>query len=216
MVSVRLGQAKRTILGVLALSGAIAIGAISQLQAADLNPYAYKDKSNSPYSDPRYAELYGPDDRYDARRRHDQYRGRHAKIEREHHYKAPVDRTERYSEQRHYRSDHRYRNNRYDRHDRPHTRRWRGRYALAPHCVPRRVVMRRLFRDGWHDFHGLDLRGEKAYVKAQSEDGRLFNLTIARCSGEIIAARQVEYRHTNGRYDRRSYSEVPYRHRSYK
>lgn len=76
--------------------------------------------------------------------------------------------------------------------------------------------MRRLFRNGWHNFHDLDLRGGKAYVRAQSEDGRLFNLTIARCSGEIIAARQVEYRHTNGRYDRRSYSEVPYRYHSYK
>ena len=76
--------------------------------------------------------------------------------------------------------------------------------------------MRRLFRDGWHEFHGLELRGPKARVRARSDDGRLFALTIDRCSGEIVAARQVEYRHTNGYHDRRAYNESPRRYYSYK
>ena len=222
MVSVQLIVAKRTVVTALALSLAMTLGAGGQVMAADLNPYAYKDRSHSPYNDPRYAELYGPDDRYDARRRHDTYRHKHAETRHRRYRDVPADGYDRYSEPRrdYVERDRpeRY-DDRYDRYDRPPARRWHRRYALAPHCVPRRVVMRRLFRDGWHDFHGLELRGPKAEVQARSEDGRLFALTIERCSGEIVAARQVEYRHTNGRYndyEPSGYSEVPYRYRSYK
>lgn len=231
MVSLRSGFANCAVVGALAIVGVTA--SIDVAQAADLNPYAYNGKTGSPYSDPRYAELYGPDHRHDTRRRHQdyvaKYNDRHAEADRYRDHRAPIDRHYRHDAYRKPRHD--YVGRHYDRygrpleptyerrHERPHSRRWQRRFALAPHCVPRRVVMRRLFRDGWHDFHGLALQGPQAQVRARSDDGRLFALTIERCSGEIVAARQVEYRHTNGRYngdDPRAYTEVPYRYRSYK
>lgn len=217
MVSVRSNLVARSVFKLLAVSVVFAFGAPAALQAADLNPYAYKGDPNSPYNDrdPRYAELYGPDDHYDKRRRHAKPYGRRAEVHRDYEYKDRKRRYDLYRDPRHYKTERTYRDERRYHHDR-YARPWRGRFALAPHCVPRRVVMRRLFRNGWHDFHGLELRGHKANVRARSDDGRLFALTIERCSGEIIAARQIEYRHTNGYDDRRAFSEIPYRYHSYK
>lgn len=211
MMFVRSNLATRVVAGLIAMAGALALTPVNLSEAADLSPYAYKPAPNSPYNDrdPRYAELYGPDDHYDKHHRHKKIQRRRAETYYGDSYKKPVDKHDLYRDPQYER---RYSYDRRDRHARP----WRGRFALAPHCVPRRVVMRRLFRDGWHDFHGLELHGPKARVRAHSDDGRLFALTIARCSGEIVAARQIEYRHTHGRYDRRGYSEVPYRDRSYK
>lgn len=227
MILVRSDFAGRTMIGVFALASVFVVGTLSVGQAADLNPYAYKP--GSPYNDrdPRYAELYGPDDHYDKHRsrnkkydhrrtddyRDDRHKPRHHKPYK---YSDSRDRYDLYRDPRSYRADRTYDRDRYDRYERRNTGQWYGRFALAPHCAPRRIVMRRLFRNGWHDFHGLELHGPKAHVRARSDDGRLFALTIERCSGEIVAARQVEYRHTNGRYDRRAYSEVPYRYDSYK
>jgi hypothetical protein len=60
--------------------------------------------------------------------------------------------------------------------------------------VPREVVKDRLLRSGWHDFHDGDLRGDVAIVRARRPSGRLFELAIARCSGEIVSAQPLEPR----------------------
>jgi hypothetical protein len=66
--------------------------------------------------------------------------------------------------------------------------------AYADRCVPREVVKDRLLRSGWHDFHGGDLRGDIAVVRARRPSGRLFELAIERCSGEIVSAHPLEPR----------------------
>jgi hypothetical protein len=66
--------------------------------------------------------------------------------------------------------------------------------AYGERCVPRETVKHRLLREGWHDFHDPDLRGDLANVRARRPSGRLFELTIDRCSGEIVAARPLEPR----------------------
>jgi len=61
-------------------------------------------------------------------------------------------------------------------------------------CVPRQEIKHRLLREGWHDFHDPELRGDLASVRARRPSGRLFDLTIDRCSGEIVSARPLEPR----------------------
>ena len=61
-------------------------------------------------------------------------------------------------------------------------------------CVPRDVIRDRLTRHGWHDFHDGALRGNVAVVRARRPSGRLFELTIERCSGEIVSAYPLEGR----------------------
>ncbi len=60
--------------------------------------------------------------------------------------------------------------------------------------MPRAEIKHRLLRQGWHDFHDPDLRGDLASVRARRPSGRLFDLTIDRCSGEIVSARPLEPR----------------------
>ena len=47
---------------------------------------------------------------------------------------------------------------------------------------------------GWHDFHDGDVRGDIATVRARRPSGRLFDLAIDRCSGEIVSAQPLEPR----------------------
>src|SRR5262245_27655993 len=61
-------------------------------------------------------------------------------------------------------------------------------------CVPREVIRERLTRHGWQDFHDGALQGEVAVVRARRPSGRLFELTIERCSGEIVSAYPLESR----------------------
>jgi hypothetical protein len=72
--------------------------------------------------------------------------------------------------------------------------------AYARHCVPRAEIKHRLLREGWHDFHDPDLRGDLANVRARRPSGRLFELTVDRCSGEIVSARPLEPRPFFGPY----------------
>ena len=66
--------------------------------------------------------------------------------------------------------------------------------GYADRCVPRFEIKHRLLRQGWSDFHDPDLRGDLASVRARRPSGRLFDLTIDRCSGEIVSARPLEPR----------------------
>jgi hypothetical protein len=61
-------------------------------------------------------------------------------------------------------------------------------------CVPRHLIKDRLIRHGWQDFHEGDVRGEVAVVHARRPSGRLFVLTVDRCSGVIVSAQPLEGR----------------------
>jgi len=66
--------------------------------------------------------------------------------------------------------------------------------ARSEACVPRHVVRDRLRDQGWSDFYGFEPRGRVVLVQARRPSGRLFDLTIERCSGEIIEARPLNGR----------------------
>jgi hypothetical protein len=83
----------------------------------------------------------------------------------------------------------------------------RGRYERA--CVPREVVRDRLRADGWGDFHDLDPRGRVVLVEARRPSGRLFDLTIDRCSGEILDARPIDGARSYA-FGQRRYWQRPY------
>lgn len=58
-------------------------------------------------------------------------------------------------------------------------------------CIPREVVRDRLLSEGWGDFRDFEPRGRVVLVQARRPSGRLFDLTIDRCSGEVVDARPV-------------------------
>ena len=65
------------------------------------------------------------------------------------------------------------------------------RYAGGGPCVPREAVRDRLLSEGWGDFRDFEPRGRVVVVQARRPSGRLFDLTIDRCSGEVVDARPV-------------------------
>jgi hypothetical protein len=160
-------------------AGLLAAAAATGAQAADLYDGPPPDRYGSAYDDPRYADIYRypvPPPRYAA---------------------PPPRAFERYAEppiprERVYREDERY-EPKYlpgpPRHSYAEPPR-----AHADRCLPREVVKERLLRSGWHDFHDGDVRGEIATVRARRPSGRLFDLVIDRCSGEIVDARPLEPR----------------------
>jgi hypothetical protein len=179
--------------------------------AADLNAYDdYRPRAGSPYDDPRYADLYGREERqrhvgkvpapypHESKKQHDEsiYLDQYGRrIER----RGPPERdryAERYEEEREVR-----------RHDRSRYYDERGgddgrRFRMADHCTPRPLVMRRLLRDGWYSFADIEFRGELAVVSAENEDGGRYRLVIERCSGEVVRAHRIGYRHTDWRRSR--------------
>jgi hypothetical protein len=58
-------------------------------------------------------------------------------------------------------------------------------------CIPREVARDRLRAAGWHGFHGLEPHDRVVLVKASRPSGRMFDLTIDRCSGEVVDARPI-------------------------
>jgi hypothetical protein len=84
------------------------------------------------------------------------------------------------------------------------------RYGEA--CVPRYVARDRLHAAGWYEFRDLEPRGELLYAEARSRSGRLFELTINRCSGEIVDARALDLGrdYAYGGYGGRRYWPRPY------
>ena len=70
------------------------------------------------------------------------------------------------------------------------------RYA-APNgaCVRSEQVRDRLTREGWNDFHdGKPTSEGLVTLRARRPNGRLFELTLHRCSGEIVEARPLALR----------------------
>ncbi len=73
------------------------------------------------------------------------------------------------------------------------------RYAPPPPpaktCVRSEEVRERLSHEGWRDFHdGKPASDGTVTMRARRHNGRLFELTLHRCSGEIVEARPLELR----------------------
>ncbi|MFM2423497.1 MAG: hypothetical protein RL291_2027 [Pseudomonadota bacterium] len=156
-------------------------------QAADLD---YRtppsDRYGTAYADPRYADLYGQRERVPPPYKpyaHPGYAPPHVPIPQAPVYRAPHDEYEpRYG----YAPPPAYA-------PPPHAyeppRRAPGRTAG---CLPKQVIERELVADGWRDFHAPEvLNSQEAHIRARRPDGRLFQLRVDRCSGEIIAARPL-------------------------
>lgn len=165
--------------------------------AADLSGSSRYD---SPYDDPRYADIYG--DQEPRRSRHyDGYKDGHD---------APAYRN---SDEDDYDDDDARPPTRYVEREREYLAPMRpGRRFAAPYnpdrgngrnnnCVPREDIKDRLRAAGWSDFHDLTLDGEFAIVAARRPSGRLFELEVHRCSGEVVNARPQR----SQAYDRRRY-----------
>jgi len=61
-------------------------------------------------------------------------------------------------------------------------------------CVRSEEVRDRLTSLGWNDFHAGQPAGEVVTLRARRPSGRLFELTLLRCSGQIVEARPLEPR----------------------
>jgi hypothetical protein len=53
---------------------------------------------------------------------------------------------------------------------------------------------------GWQDFQGGQQQGDQVSLKARRPSGRLFELTLNRCSGQIVEVRPLEGRPAGGPY----------------
>lgn len=70
--------------------------------------------------------------------------------------------------------------------------RFDGRYAGD--CLPRHVIRDKLSSRGWQDFHDPQVMGNVVHIRARRPNGRLFDLTLDRCSGEIVNAQLIDDR----------------------
>ncbi len=62
-------------------------------------------------------------------------------------------------------------------------------------CVRSEEVRERLTGQGWRDFHaGAQVNDNVVTLRARRPSGRLFELTLHRCSGQIVDARPLEAR----------------------
>jgi hypothetical protein len=81
----------------------------------------------------------------------------------------------------------------------------REKYAGVPpykgKCVHSEEVRERLTGQGWRDFHaGAQVNDNLVTLRARRPNGRLFELTLHRCSGSIVDARPLEPRRRNYAY----------------
>ncbi len=164
--------------------------------AADLNYDDPPQRYGSAYDDPRYADLYGhaPPPPPAPPFREKRYYGEPYGYDRVPIPKEPVYRdyeevpppVRRYSDVPRHRI-----------------------YGARPVCAPKDEVQFRLQQAGWQGFHDArPLDGDTAQVKARRRSGRLFELTIDRCSGDVIGARPLEPRglpYADRRWDRSYY-----------
>ncbi len=76
----------------------------------------------------------------------------------------------------------------------PAARKYSGPSHNGQGCVRSEQVRDRLSGMGWQDFHGGAPQGDLVTLRARRPSGRLFELTLQRCSGEIVEARPLEPR----------------------
>ena len=164
-------------------AGLLAAASTSGAQAADLYDGPPPPRYGTAYEDPRYADIY----RYPVP---PPYAARPPRAF-ERYAEPPVPR------ERVYREDEGYYEPKYLPGP-PGPRRYsyaEPPAAYAERCLPRQVVKERLLRAGWHDFHDGNVQGDIATVRARRPSGRLFDLAIDRCSGEIVNAQPLEPRY---------------------
>ena len=190
-------------------------GAVLPAFAADLT--GSFDRYGSAYDDPRYADIYGrpqarpvpPREYYDYG--DDKYTARRSYGEPRYTERVPL------PPERVYRDDRfsdRYNDRLRDRYaDRGHAARedQKKRHARGGGCPPQQQIQYELERDGWGDFHLPRVVDEEtASLRARRPNGRLFHLTVDRCSGEILSARPIEPHRSSGAY---AYGSEPRRYR---
>ena len=74
-------------------------------------------------------------------------------------------------------------------------RKFSGPAPYGGRCVQSEQVRDRLSGMGWRDFHGGQPQGgDLVTLRARRPSGRLFELTMHRCSGDIVEARPLEPR----------------------
>jgi len=61
-------------------------------------------------------------------------------------------------------------------------------------CVRSEQVRDHLTSLGWHDFHDGQKQGDLVTLRARRPSGRLFELTLHRCSGQLVHAQALEPR----------------------
>lgn len=61
-------------------------------------------------------------------------------------------------------------------------------------CVPREQVRDDLEARGWQDFHDPQPMGNVVHIRARRPSGRLFDLTLDRCTGEVLQAEAIDHR----------------------
>ena len=67
-----------------------------------------------------------------------------------------------------------------------------GRYAGD--CLPRDTVRARLEQRGWYDFHDPQVTGNVVHIRARRDNGRLYDVTLDRCSGQVMGAEAIRER----------------------
>jgi hypothetical protein len=81
-----------------------------------------------------------------------------------------------------------------------------GKYS-GMQCARSEQVRQRLADSGWLDFHDGHQQGDMVVMKARRQSGRLFELTLNRCSGQVVEVRPLE----GGRFGPYAYNR-PYRY----
>jgi hypothetical protein len=76
-------------------------------------------------------------------------------------------------------------------------------------CVPHQIVRERLRADGWDEFQNVEPRGRVVLLQARRPSGRVFDLTVEKCSGEVVDARPLSgarfFAHGERRFWQRPY-----------
>jgi hypothetical protein len=172
------------------LVAALPLAAIPAASAADLGPPSDYGYSESPYDDPRYADIYRDpkppyappfrkpcaerdygcyDEGYDPPA-HGKWRGE---------YLEPLPPPPEFDE-------------------------YRPRKAyLPPACLPRHEIRRALIEDGWSDLHDFEFGKRKAFLTARRPNGSLYRLEVDRCDGEVVRAERIEHAHAHSWSSRR-------------
>jgi hypothetical protein len=71
---------------------------------------------------------------------------------------------------------------------------YRNEGRIAGDCLPRHIIRQRLEGRGWHDFHDPQVAGNVAHIRARRPNGNLFDLTVDRCTGEVLQAQLIDQR----------------------
>lgn len=174
------------------LVAALPLASVPAATAADLyDPYEY-GYSDTPYDDPRYADIYrhpkpplpplGPEPpfvEHCAEKDYDCPKKRwHAQPYKDHYYPP-----------RHHRGRGEY----LEPLPPPGFRDYRPRKAhLPPACLPRHEIRRALKHDGWSDLHDIEFGKRLAFVTARRPNGSIYRLEVDRCDGEVVRAERID------------------------